>query len=142
MPADVERGSAGDGVDLDQRTPRGLSLFEAVREATGIGVADLRLGIAQGVVRSELVETIACAIKKRRRIISVSPAMGFAIGYVVGKIKGDVVVTRQEIEGLMAGLLCTNSPSAGDTKLSEWVVQNADVLGIAYASELARRRGR
>jgi hypothetical protein len=52
------------------------------------------------------------------------------------------VLTREEIAGLMAGHLAVDAPAAGDTRLSEWAVRNADRLGRRYASELARRRDR
>ena len=61
------------------------------------------------------------------------------MGWLVGKIVGDVIVTREEIRGLMDGLLCTDSPPTGMTKLTEWVASHADRLGSRYASELARR---
>jgi len=52
------------------------------------------------------------------------------------------MITRQEIEGLMQGLLCTDSPPAGQTRLTDWAREHADTLGQRYASELARRRDR
>ena len=51
----------------------------------------------------------------------------------------DVMLTRDEVEGLMKGLLYVDSPPAGHTKLTEWVRANAKTLGSRYASELARR---
>ncbi|MHC4416750.1 MAG: NAD(P)H-binding protein [Planctomycetota bacterium] len=87
-----------------------------------------------------LVETIAAAIGKRRPIVSVPPAVGHAVGWVMGRLLGDVTITRQEIRGLMAGLLCTGSPPAGQTSLADWAKEHADRLGMRYASELARRR--
>ena len=42
----------------------------------------------------------------------------------------------------MAGLLATDSPPAGLTRLSDWPCEHADTLGMRYASELARRRNR
>jgi NADH dehydrogenase len=57
-------------------------------------------------------------------------------------VLGDVVVTREEIAGLMAGLLSVDGPATGQTRLSDWVRQHADTLGRRYASELARRRDR
>jgi NADH dehydrogenase len=42
----------------------------------------------------------------------------------------------------MRGLLCTTSPPAGETKLTDWARQHAGSLGRRYASELARRRDR
>jgi NADH dehydrogenase len=55
---------------------------------------------------------------------------------------GDVMITWDEVKGLMAGLLWTASPPAGSTRLSEWARANAEALGVRYASELARRRNR
>jgi NADH dehydrogenase len=89
-----------------------------------------------------LVRRIGEIIGKPRPIVSVPPAVGYLIGSVVGRLVGDVVITRAEIAGLMAGLLCTDSPPAGPTRLTEWAAANAGALGMRYASELARRRGR
>lgn len=90
----------------------------------------------------ELVTQIGHIIGKRRPVISVPPWLGYAVGVVLGKIVGDVIITREEIEGLMADLLYVDSPPAGDTKLTEWAQQYAETLGRRYASELARRRNR
>ncbi len=87
----------------------------------------------------ELVKTIAQAIGVRRLIVPVPPALGFALGWLLGRIKGDVIITRQEIRGLMDDLLYVDSPPAGSTKLSDWARQHADELGKHYANELARR---
>lgn len=54
----------------------------------------------------------------------------------------DVVITREEIEGLMANLLVTSSPPAGKTRLSDWARENAEYLERRYHNELARRRNR
>lgn len=90
----------------------------------------------------ELVQEIGRAMGVRRPIISVPPSLGYAAGWVLGKLLRDVVITRDEIEGLMQGLLCTESPPAGRVKLSEWARENADTLGRRYATELGRRRDR
>jgi NADH dehydrogenase len=90
----------------------------------------------------ELVGKIGRCIGKERPIVSVPDWLGYAVGWCLGKILKDVVITREEIEGLKANLLHTNSPPAGDTRLSDWCREHADGLGIRYASELARRRNR
>lgn len=89
-----------------------------------------------------LVATIAAAIGIRRPIVSVPPCVGYWVGRAVGMLARDVTITREEIRGLMADLLCTNSPPAGTTKLTEWAREHAATLGARYASELARRRNR
>jgi len=89
-----------------------------------------------------LVETIGRTIGKVRPILSVLPTVGWLGAWLVGKVMGDVMLTRDEVRGLMAGLLATDSPPAGLTRLSDWAREHADTLGMRYASELARRRNR
>jgi NADH dehydrogenase len=89
-----------------------------------------------------LAEEIASIIGVKRPIISVPPSIGYAVGWVLGKLVGDVMITRDEVEGLMANLLVTNSPPAGTTRLTDWARQHAGTLGKHYASELARRKNR
>ncbi len=90
----------------------------------------------------DLAWEIGSIIGKPRPIISVPPSLGYASGWLIGKFTGDVVITREEIKGLMQNLLCTNSPPAGLTQLTDWALANAANLGQQYASELARRRNR
>jgi uncharacterized protein YbjT (DUF2867 family) len=87
----------------------------------------------------ELVETIGKIIGKPRPVVSVPLRLGFGAGWIIGRLVGDVFVTREEIEGLMAGLLYADAPPAGRTKLTVWAARNADALGKTYASEMARR---
>jgi hypothetical protein len=90
----------------------------------------------------DLVREIGTIIGKPRPIISIPPSLGYAAGWLIGKFTGDMVITREEIEGLMQDLLCTKSPPAGATALTVWARGHAATLGKHYASELARRRNR
>jgi len=90
----------------------------------------------------ELVSVIGAAIGRSRRIVSIPPRLGVTIGRVVGVVVGDVVVTPEEVAGLMQNLLVTASPPAGKTPLSKWVLEHRESLGRRYSSELARRRDR
>lgn len=87
----------------------------------------------------ELVSTLGLIIGKPRPLVPLPPTLGYQVGKVVGALFGDVVVTREEIEGLMAGLLFVAGPAAGTTRLTDWARANAGTLGVRYASELARR---
>ncbi len=87
----------------------------------------------------DLVKEIGLIIGKPRPIISTPPAFGYLVGLLIGKIVGDIMITQEEIEGLMADLLYVDSPAAGRTKLTDWAKKNVATLGIHYASELARR---
>ncbi|HEY3417065.1 MAG TPA: NAD(P)H-binding protein [Armatimonadota bacterium] len=90
----------------------------------------------------ELIERIGRIIGTPPRLISLPASVAYPLIRAIGLLLGDVILTREEIDGLMAGLLCTDSPPAGSTKLTEWARQHADTLGRHYASELARRRNR
>ena len=88
----------------------------------------------------ELVKVIGETIGKRRPLISVPPLVGYLAGWILGKCVGDVMITREEIKGLMDDLLYVDSPPSGTTTLTGWIQEHADSLGKKYASELARRK--
>ncbi len=89
-----------------------------------------------------LVEMLAGAMRIRRRIVRVSPTVGHAIARLVSPLVRDVILTREEITGLMSGLLASAAPSSGRIRLSDWARDNAEHLGRSYASELRRRTDR
>jgi len=86
-----------------------------------------------------LVEKMSEMLKVKRPIFSVSPGIGYLAARIIGKWLGDVIITREEITGLMSDLLYVDAPAAGKTKLTEWARMNAKTLGRNYASEVARR---
>lgn len=88
----------------------------------------------------ELVTRIGQLIGKQRPIVSVARWFGYTFGWLLGKLVGDVVITKDEIEGLMADLLYVDAPPTGRTILSDWVKAHAGTLGRQYTSELARRK--
>ena len=90
----------------------------------------------------ELVVEIGRIIGRRRRIVSMPAWPAWQLTRLLGGIVGDVILTRDEIAGLMADLLVTDSLPAGRTRLTDWAERHADSLGRRYTSELARRRDR
>jgi len=56
-------------------------------------------------------------IGKKRPVISVPPTLGYLAGWILGKIVGDVMITHEEIKGLMADLLYVDSPPRRDHKV-------------------------
>ncbi len=87
-----------------------------------------------------LVRAVGEAIGRRRPIVSVPPAVGWAMAKLIGGLVGDVIITRDEIRGLMEERLYVESEPVGSTSLRRWAAANREVLGAHYASELARRR--
>ncbi len=88
----------------------------------------------------ELVRVIGEALGCRRRIVSISPRLGLALAKIVGRPLRDRVITREEIGGLMAGLLHVDAAPLGTTSFEAWARAHGATLGRRYASELARRR--
>jgi NADH dehydrogenase len=89
-----------------------------------------------------LVEVIAHQIGVHPRITAISPALGYFVTRLLGLFVNDAVITREEIEGLMAERLYVDSPPLGQTRLSDWVHQHRGHLGLHYTSEMARRLDR
>jgi uncharacterized protein YbjT (DUF2867 family) len=87
----------------------------------------------------ELVAKVRCALGVRRPIISVPPALGYWSCRLIGLFVRDVVITREEIQGLMEGRLFVDALPLGATKLTDWILQHKDTLGLHYTSEMARR---
>lgn len=93
----------------------------------------------EGFEYRALVRTIAGVIGVRTPVVSVPPGLGHAVARCVNPFVKDVTITREEIEGLMRGLLDSDAPAAGHIKLTEWAAEHADTLGRRYASEVGRR---
>lgn len=86
----------------------------------------------------ELVRLIADKIHSRARIVHIKPGLVLLVARLIGYVTKDVVITRDEIEGLMANLLISEGAPTGHTRLSDWLEHNADSVGGRYVSELKR----
>ena len=85
----------------------------------------------------DLVRLIATGVRSKTRLIHVPPFVALGMLRFINPIVGDVILTREEIEGLMANLLVSKQSPTGRTRFTEWLAQNASILGTSYASELA-----
>jgi NADH dehydrogenase len=90
----------------------------------------------------DLVRELARILGLRRPVVSVPPRLGYAAGWLLGQVLGDVLITWDEVQGLMADLLVTDSKPTGAARLSAWAREHAATLGLRYATELGRRRDR
>jgi len=77
-------------------------------------------------------------IGSRSRIAHIPSAAAFAAGRALGWLLRDVIINRDEIGGLMAGLLASDRPPTCPTRFSEWVREHTAELGREYASESER----
>jgi NADH dehydrogenase len=86
----------------------------------------------------ELITLIARNISSRARIVHVSPVLTLFLAKLIGYVVRDVVITKDEIDGLMSNLLISEVPPTGHTRLSEWLKQNGKSVGTKYFSGLRR----
>ena len=86
----------------------------------------------------DVVRLIGEAVGSHSRIVHVHPGVLRFLAGLMDYIVRDVVLTRDEMEGLMAGLLVSDDPPTGQTRLSRWLEQNRHGLGKGYSSELQR----
>ncbi len=86
----------------------------------------------------KLVQLVAERVGARTKTLRFRPAAALFLSRIVGQLVRDEVLTREEIEGLMNGLLVSDGPTTGQTRLSDWLQENAETLGRRYASEIRR----
>ena len=90
----------------------------------------------------ELLRLLAKAVGSRVRLVHTPPPLGFALIRMVGLLLRDVVLTKDEADGLMAGLLTSHAAPAGTTRLAGWLEDNPDTLGRQYVSEFRHNHRR
>jgi nucleoside-diphosphate-sugar epimerase len=86
----------------------------------------------------ELVHLIAQNIGSKAKIIHIKPRLALFLARLIGYVVKDVVITKDEINGLMSNLLVSDGSPTGHTCLTEWLEQNASVGGATYISDLKR----
>ena len=85
-----------------------------------------------------LLRLLASSMGVRARLVRTPPRVGLALTELVGFLMRDMALTRDEVDGLMAGLLTSGEPATGRTRLADWLKNHADGLGRRYVSELRR----
>lgn len=85
---------------------------------------------------TDLVRLIARHIGKKARLIHLPPGAALAATTILGLFVRDRILTREEIDGLMAGLLVSSGAPTCRTRFSDWLRVNARALGSSYASEV------
>lgn len=87
---------------------------------------------------AELVRLIKDAVGSKAKIVHAPPSLTMLCIGVLNYFVNDIVLTREELEGLMANLLVSDQPPTCPTRFSEWLRENAEQMGLHYASELKR----
>ena len=93
---------------------------------------------------AEVVSMVRKAVGSRSILLKVPVYVALNLARLSSLIAGDVVLTKDEMRGLIAGMVVSEEAPRGRTSFREWLHSNADTLGRNYASELDRhyRSGR
>ncbi len=112
---------------------------EAAVAAAGRGENTIQDCVGPEVYTYEqLIRLIAGSVGSKAKIAHLPASLALFLSRMAGYVVRDVVLTRAEIDGLMAGLLVSGDPPAGQASLSRWLDENRNTLGRRYASELDR----
>jgi nucleoside-diphosphate-sugar epimerase len=86
----------------------------------------------------ETVALVRSAVGGFAPIVPVPSRLMALAAHGLGALKSDIVLTRDEISGLTAGLLVSHAPPLGELAFSDWLDEHADEIGRVYANELER----
>jgi uncharacterized protein YbjT (DUF2867 family) len=86
----------------------------------------------------DMVRLIGRSVGHPARLLHLPPSLVLLASRLLGPLLGDVVLTREEIDGLMADLLVSEVEATGTTALSSWLEGHGEQLGRTWASELQR----
>lgn len=88
-----------------------------------------------------LVTAIVAAVGTRCRIVHLPPALIGLVLPALGLLTHDVILTRDELRGLMSEYVHVDGEPTCPTRLTDHLAANGRQLGSRYQSELARRVG-
>ena len=86
----------------------------------------------------EFVQLIGKTVGAQRPVISVPPRLALLAAQFLSLFVGDVILTPEEVDGLMANLLVSKQPARGKTAFKDWLEENKSTVGTKYASEIKR----
>jgi len=85
-----------------------------------------------------LVTLVGETIGAKRPLISVPARLALLAAQFLSLFVNDVILTPEEVDGLMANLLVSKEPARAKTAFKDWLRANRDTVGQKYASELQR----
>jgi len=86
----------------------------------------------------EFVKLIGERVGAKRMLISVPPRLALFAAQFLSLFMKDVILTPEEVDGLMGNLLVSKEPARAKTAFKDWLNSNRETVGTKYASELAR----
>ena len=86
----------------------------------------------------EFVKLIGEQVGVNRPLISIPPRLALFAAQFLSLFVKDVILTPEEVDGLMANLLVSKEPARAKTAFKDWLNSNRETVGTKYASEIQR----
>ena len=86
----------------------------------------------------EFVKLIGKHVGVQRPLISVPPRLALFAAQFLSLFVKDVILTPEEVDGLMGNLLVSKEPARAKTAFKDWLNNNRETVGTKYASEIQR----
>jgi NADH dehydrogenase len=86
----------------------------------------------------QTVELIGKTIGISRPLIPLPPRLALLAAQTLSLFVQDVMLTPEEVDGLMANLLISKEAPRCKTSLKDWLAENKNSVGKEYASEITR----
>ena len=116
---------------------------EIIAEAA-LGSDNMTIDIAgpEVLTFAQLVRAIGDAIGHPARIVSLPPGVALRLVGLAGLWVREVILSREELDGLMTERLLSHGPARGKQSVLAWLREHGQDLGRTYATELARHAPR
>jgi uncharacterized protein YbjT (DUF2867 family) len=86
----------------------------------------------------ELVRLLRRAMGLHTVVVHMPAGLAMLGAVLAGRLTGDMMLTRDELDDLMRDILVSHEPPRGTTRLTDWLQINKQQIGRAYASEVER----
>jgi nucleoside-diphosphate-sugar epimerase len=106
----------------------GLSEEAAIMDAVGPDVFTF----------DEFIGLVREAVGSKARIVHGGPGLALGLSRLLGGVLRDTLVTREELAGLMQGLLTSKGEPTGSRRFADWLRANGESVGRRYVSETRR----
>ena len=110
----------------------------AVRQSTGTAGTTVDAIGPEIFTFHQFVALIAEKVGKNPKMVKVPASLGIFCGHILSIFLRDVLLTRNELKGLMDEMLTSGQAPNGATKFSDWLEKNKSTVGATYSSEIAR----
>jgi nucleoside-diphosphate-sugar epimerase len=110
----------------------------AVRQATSTAGTTIDEIGPETFTFHRFVALIAEKVGTYPKMVKVPSSLGISCGHILSVFLRDVLLTRNELKGLMDEMLTSEQAPNGETKFSDWLEKNKSIVGTSYTSEIAR----